>query len=564
MRPLWLVLILLLLLIRTAAGESASSYKEQHEAFVSNLKGTSLFCVATCLAHVPALLLLTKLLHIRCGLIEPRVKMPQISAVREYLFFVLPMLLVITVLADYNYLTLLVICSVVAALRSSLPQKVALEEFSVSSGPREAVAATDLSIKSQASFLSLFKGTNVVVTCLAILAVDFRIFPRRFAKTETFGLSLMDVGVGTFVVTTAITSKYARGLQYQPNSGSGGGGGGCGNSSVQNYLSRTRLAVLLLGVGRLVVIKLMHYQEHVSEYGVHWNFFVTLFFVWTAADVLHYFLQRRSSALCAAVGVLVVYQCLLLTPHFALTEYMFSPLNRERSLLDANKEGVISLSGYIPLYLIAEYLSYHLFFKQHHAEAALGETGNNDDLKTNGASSVLLYYLSESEPAKINLSTGQCTCPAINDQKSKSLSSHQLIAVSWNSQLVRRLSIVAALFWLLWALSSSMIQSTSRRLCNLTFVLFILALSLSLILLMYAADALGGGRAVPIGTVDLTNKHSLAVFLVANVLTGLANSSMQTIYASRAAALTTLTLYSAAVTLVPWLIEIATTQRSEK
>ena len=55
----------------------------------------------------------------------------------------------------------------------------------------------------------------MLITCLAILAVDFRIFPRRFAKTETFGISLMDIGVGTFIVSSAVTSRYARG-QYPP------------------------------------------------------------------------------------------------------------------------------------------------------------------------------------------------------------------------------------------------------------------------------------------------------------------------------------------------------------
>lgn len=40
-------------------------------------------------------------------------------------------------------------------------------------------------------FLSEYRALMMIGTCVAILAVDFTIFPRRLAKTEVFGYSLV-------------------------------------------------------------------------------------------------------------------------------------------------------------------------------------------------------------------------------------------------------------------------------------------------------------------------------------------------------------------------------------
>ncbi|KAH6595811.1 hypothetical protein BASA50_005538 [Batrachochytrium salamandrivorans] len=75
---------------------------------------------------------------------------------------------------------------------------------------------TPASIKSQtkvaspttahAPFSVVFRAFLQMLTVAAILAVDFNVFPRRFAKTETFGVSLMDLGTGAFVFSSGLVS----------------------------------------------------------------------------------------------------------------------------------------------------------------------------------------------------------------------------------------------------------------------------------------------------------------------------------------------------------------------
>ncbi|CAI0556689.1 unnamed protein product, partial [Linum tenue] len=98
------------------------------------------------------------------------------------------------------------------------------------------------------------------VACLCILAVDFEIFPRRHAKSRMYGISLMDLGVGSFALANAVVSKQARGI----------------SSLSLKDASGAIIPPLAVGFGRLILTKSVHYGVPAGEYGVHWNFFFTL------------------------------------------------------------------------------------------------------------------------------------------------------------------------------------------------------------------------------------------------------------------------------------------------
>lgn len=56
-------------------------------------------------------------------------------------------------------------------------------------------------------FLS-FRSMALITTAIAILAVDFDVFPRRFAKTYSYGRSVMDLGTATFVYCFAVVDVF--------------------------------------------------------------------------------------------------------------------------------------------------------------------------------------------------------------------------------------------------------------------------------------------------------------------------------------------------------------------
>ncbi|KAI6707531.1 hypothetical protein NL676_010493 [Syzygium grande] len=322
--------------------KSFNPTKHLKEEFVSNLTGSSMLEIAALSTVVPVVVLLRHSLGSRSpsdlghkdalskrnreSLVSPKSWRAYMATLTmDYLCIIVPILLSFTVLSEWTYwwtilLTFsLVLSAAIKRFYSSLPSRVAPNSL-----------RTDI---------SLYRVYMMVVTCLCILAVDFRIFPRRYAKTETFGTGLMDLGVGSFVLANALVSRQAR------------------NISSVNLMTALRNTgpLIALGFGRLVSTAGVDYQVHVGEYGVHWNFFFTLAVVSLLTSIINI-----SPKNCGILGFLILigYQRCLVQ---GLNLYLISS-ERGSSIISQNKEGIFSIFGYWGMYLVGVQLGNYLFF----------------------------------------------------------------------------------------------------------------------------------------------------------------------------------------------------------
>ncbi|TYG77689.1 hypothetical protein ES288_D03G214900v1 [Gossypium darwinii] len=287
---------------------SLNPNKHLREQFVSNLPGSSMLEVSALLNNVALLMLLR---HTFCSQTVNdacrSLKSYLASVALDYVFLVLPTLLIFTVLAEWVYICLigllLLLVFFTAVKRTySLPYM---------EGPNASRAS-----------ISSYRVVMMFITCLCILAVDFRIYPREYAKTETYGASLMDLGVGSFVLMNAVTSRQARNIKS--------------SMSWWKAAFKSTTPLLLLGFARLASTLSLDYQVHVGEYGVNWNFFFTLAGVSILTSILN--VPAEYSGILGSV-ILVGYQSWLTN---GLNVYLLSN-ERGTDVISRNKEGIFSL-----------------------------------------------------------------------------------------------------------------------------------------------------------------------------------------------------------------------------
>nr|XP_040566170.1 LOW QUALITY PROTEIN: GPI-anchored wall transfer protein 1-like [Lepeophtheirus salmonis] len=183
-------------------------------------------------------------------------------------------------------------------------------------------------------FINAYRGNLLMSTCITILAVDFPVFPRRFIKTESYGYGFMDLGVGSFVFANGLLSYEAR---HVFNS----------NFRIINSLQNSS-CLLVLGITRVISVKLLNYQEHVTEYGVHWNFFFTLAFVKILSTLLLCLISQKHSWLIS-LFLGLAHEGILASSLGA--SYILDSNTHRGDFFSSNREGIMSLLGYVAIYL---------------------------------------------------------------------------------------------------------------------------------------------------------------------------------------------------------------------
>ena len=386
---------------------------------------------------------------------------------------------------------------------AAAPHRKVVKPPPTNASKKDADGATDMAQLPIRPFITAYRGTMIMSTCVAILAVDFRIFPRRFAKVETWGTSLMDMGVGSFVFSAGLVS--ARPILSARLAGKASSLG----KSLRSAF-RSSAPLLILGFIRLYSVKGLDYAEHVTEYGVHWNFFFTLALLPPFVALFQSFSAMLPYTAFLSLLISCLYQLLL-----ELTNLKTYILTSPRiDLLSQNREGVFSFLGYLAIFLAGQAIGFDVLPRSPRGISA--------------------------------------TSPG--PQRRALLLRLAMWTMGWS-----------LLFYATTSFNIGLKLRVSRRMANLPYVFWVSAFNCAQITLfciietvffpgVYMANHKEGERResdrATSKVLHSLNRNGLAIFLLANLLTGLVNLSLDTLSIGRTAAMGTLMAYTSLFTAV--------------
>ncbi len=500
-----------------------SSLKERKEAFVTGHEGTTPLEVFMICVSAPVGLALYRQVVQRfpkTSADDASIGTSSLSSTSvfhvwlECLFFILPMILCqSTWLYPWGLSLVLLEGTAAFTLFALFPMP---QQSPAKPSPSVSSASQSLQHKKRRlGFITAYRSSLLFLTFCAILAVDFPLFPRRLAKTEVFGYGLMDLGAASTIVAGGIMASH---------------------SSTKPPKIRQWLIFIALGLLRLLTHKNVEYQEHNSEYGLHWNFYFTLSFISISSSTMM-MLISTATAFSDKASPFTARRLVSMTPLLLLCLYQAAlqfgglqsyiehaartcslnigtikwiDLSSNRSLLlicdlvAANREGIFGCVGYFFLWWTSQQIANDCI---PWVPKASPVTDADDDANR---TTRFASWLRRGSPM--------------------------------------RLGLVSAILWLLHAfLVYALHIPVSRRTTNASFCVWTLAHNFSLLTLFWLVlgeydEEDGGSVALP-PMCAAVNRHGMLIFVVANLLTGLVNLSIPTLDTRNAAALAILLSY---------------------
>lgn len=469
------------------------TYKEYHESFMKNNNGSSIEDVfVTVVPTFFTTFLATNIIFVAQPL------GPVSSFVIEFLLIVFSTILHVTILNHRIWeIALTLVCVTITAAVKQLYGRLYTAAF--------------VQIPCQRpEYLNAFRAVINLITAVSILAVDFKCFPRKLAKTETFGFGMMDTGVGLFVFGNGLVAPELR------------------KSSERNRLTwkkvektaKSCLPLIILGAVRFTATNELDYQQHISEYGVHWNFFLTLACTKFFGTILLGILPNFEYLKYLSMALLLAHEILL---QLGVADYIIDPTHQIKrdNFQDANREGIFSIMGYVSLYLASVYVGYRL---------------RKEDV--------------------------------VSDSNKKAPVFTNVRQLFWKAV---RLFFVAAILWKVTYILKSLF-GVSRRIANMGYVFWILSIGTTVLCLFMLLEIFYYFRAFERPTPDDVNDdndndngndeentankrtyapiilsgisyNGLAFFILANLMTGLVNLSFQTLLLNTAQAMAIICCY---------------------
>ncbi|CAI4218528.1 unnamed protein product [Parascedosporium putredinis] len=320
----------------------AGEYKKLKEDFVSGLTGGPVSEITAVTAVGPVAIFLWSVLQARQSFFKPYTPL---AFLVDYLINVITIILSTTVYGNQPILLSILLIApallVWALPSSSTPKKKALVPPTAKAQNTSAGGA--LSALSIKPFLTSYRGSMMIMTCTAILAVDFRLFPRKFAKVETWGTSPHGPWRRIFVYSAGVVA--ARPVLKERIAGR--------DTPLSRRLAqalRHSLPLLVLGVVRTLSVKGLDYAEHVTEYGVHWNFFFTLAFLPPFVALFQSALKVIPSYAALALLLSTSYQLAL--ENTSLKVFVLTAPRTD--FISMNREGICSFFGYLAIFLAGQ------------------------------------------------------------------------------------------------------------------------------------------------------------------------------------------------------------------